>query len=275
MPSFKRYLDEMEGVPLQDVITDIKAIAAQSSEKMGYATQKPLALIERFIKASTNEGDVVFDPFCGCATTLEAAHKLGRQWIGIDIAIHAIKRVAKVRLQDRLRLVEGEHFEIEGVPRNTEGARDLWSRDPYHFQKWAIEQVDGFVTTKKTADGGVDGRVYFAMPEDKAAEWRNLESMAIEVKGGKNVGIKVLRELRGVLDDDTALMAGLVILEPLGQRKEANFRQFMATAGDLDVLGMSYARMQMLTVDDILDGKRFHTPGAVGRTRQGNLPLAE
>jgi len=114
----------------------INAIGRSSKERLGYATQKPLVLLERIITASTNEGDVVFDPFCGCATTLEAAHKLKRKWVGIDIAIHAIKRVAKVRLADRLRLVEGLDFTIEGVPRNLEGAKDLWERDKYHFQKW-------------------------------------------------------------------------------------------------------------------------------------------
>ena len=95
---------------------------------MGYATQKPLALLERVITASSNASDVVFDPFCGCATTIEAAQSLGRRWIGCDIAIHAIKRVAKVRLQDRLGLVEGVDFTIDGVPRNIEGARSLGKR---------------------------------------------------------------------------------------------------------------------------------------------------
>ena len=273
MPRFKRYASVSEGNPVQDIIWDIRPISAHAAERMGYATQKPLALLERIIEGSTKPGETVFDPFCGCATTIEAAHKLGRRWIGVDIAIHAIKRVAKKRLQERLRLAEGEHFTIEGVPHDTEGARDLWSRDKYHFQKWAVEQVDGFVTTKRSADGGVDGRVYFGMPEDDAHKRRGLESMAIEVKGGKNVGINVVRELRGVLDNDQALMAGLIVLEPLGERKERNFRKFMADAGDLDVLGMKYARMQILTVEDILEGKRFHTPGAVGRVDQAALPL--
>ena len=274
-PRLKRYLKDQEDQPRQSVAnlwTDIKP--APRSEKMGPETQKPLALLERIITASSKPGDTVFDPFCGCATTLEAAHKLGRQWVGIDIAIHAIRRVAKARLEERLRLVEGEHFQIQGVPRNMEGARDMWSRDKYHFQKWAVEQVDGFVTTRQSGDGGVDGRIYFAMPETDAHKRRPLESMAIEVKGGKNVGINVIRELRGVLDNDQALVAGLIVMEPLGERKERNFRKFMADAGDLDVLGMKYARMQMLTVAEILDGKRFHTPGAVGRVDQAALPLS-
>ena len=87
---------------------------------------------------------------------MEAAERLGRKWIGIDIAIHAVKRVARVRLIERLRLVQDQDFTIEGVPRNLEGTVDLWQRDPYHFQKWAVEQVDGFVTTRRTADGGID-----------------------------------------------------------------------------------------------------------------------
>ena len=260
VPRFKRYLNDMEGVLAQDIITDIPPASSHSVERMGYATQKPVALLERLIRASSNPGDMVFDPFCGCATTIEAAHKLGRRWIGIDIAIHAIKRVATVRLRDRLALAEGEDFVIDGVPRNPEGARDLWIKDKYHFQRWAVEQVDGFVTTKRTADGGIDGRLYFGLPDA-----RDLSSMAIEVKGGKNVGIKDVRELRGVLDNDQALLAGLIVLDPLGQTKERNIRRFMADAGDLDVMGVKYPRMQALTIADILDGKRFHTPSVAGR----------
>ena len=240
--------------------TDIAIAARFKNQYLHYATQKPLALLERIIKASSNEGDVVFDPFCGCATTLEAAHRLGRRWIGIDIAIHAVKRVAAVRLRDRLALKEGEDFTIEGVPRDMVGAHDLWQRDKYHFQKWAVEQVEGFVTTKRTADGGIDGRLYFGLPDA-----RDLSSMAIEVKGGRNVGIKDVRELRGVLDTDQALMAGLIVLAPFGQTKERNIRRFMADAGDMDVMGVKYPRMQVLTVAEILDGKRFHTPSVAGR----------
>ena len=268
VPQHKRYLADSEGNPIQDIINDIRPIGSHAKERLGYATQKPIALIERIIQASTNRGDVVFDPFCGCATTMEAAHKLGRQWIGIDIAIHAIKRVAKVRLTDRLRLVEGTDFDVNGVPRNLEGAKDLWKRDKYHFQKWAVEQVEGFVTTKRTADGGVDGRLYFGMPSE-----RDLQSMAIEVKGGKNVSIADLRALRGVLENETALLAGLIIMDPLGDRKMQNFRRFMGDAGDLDVLDRQYPRMQVLTVQEILDGKRFDTPSVSARS-SGQQPLS-
>lgn len=254
------YLDEKEGTTQEDWWTDIPILNQNAKERLGYRTQKPVALLERIIQASSNPGDIVFDPFCGCATTLEAAHKLGRQWIGVDVAIHAIKRVAAFRLRDRLALKEGKDFEIDGVPRDLEGARDLWTRDKYHFQRWAVEQVDGFVTTKRTADGGIDGRLYFGLPDSK-----DLSSMAIEVKGGRSVGIKEVRELRGVLDNDEALMAGLIVLDAFGPIKERNIRRFMIGAGDLDVMGVKYPRMQVLTVAEILDGKRFRTPGVAGR----------
>ena len=268
IPSYIRYLDEMPGTPIDTIWDDIDNIGSNANERMGYDTQKPLALLERIISASSNEGDVVLDPFCGCATTLEAAHRLGRRWIGIDIAIHAVKRVARVRLDERLGLVEGQDYTIEGVPRTVEGAQDLWTRDKYHFQKWAVEQVEGFVTTRRSADGGIDGRVYFAMPNEP-----DLQSMVVEVKGGRNVNIRDLRALKGVLDYDDALMAGLIVLHPLGKTQERNFNRFMSEAGTLDILGIQYPRMQVLTIGEILDGAGFQTPTVAGRhTPQPRMP---
>ena len=220
------------GVKLRHYRTDINP--ALGSQRLGYKTQKPISLLERLIKASTNEGDVVFDPFCGCATTMEAAQRLNRRWIGIDIAIHAIKRVARIRLGDRCKLVEGQDYTIDGVPKNLEGARDLWKRDKYHFQKWAVEEVDGFVTTKRTADGGVDGRLYFAVPEKP-----DLQSMAIEVKGGKNVSIADVRALRGVLDNDQALMAGLIVMDRPGTVSQPRMRARRASGHGVIVMGVS------------------------------------
>ena len=267
MPRFKRYLHEMKGVKAQSVWSDIRP--ASGNERLGYATQKPVVLLERIIQASSNPGDVVMDPFCGCATTLEAAEKLGREWIGIDIAIHAIKRVAKVRLEDRLGLVEGRDFTIDGVPQTWEGAQDLWERDKYHFQKWAVEQVDGFVTSKRSADGGIDGRIYFDLSGHDG-----FQGMALEVKGGKNVGISVLRELLGVLENDQAKMAGLIVLHEPSDRQMTSFKRLMGEAGDLDVFGVLYARLQVLTVDQILAGERFKIPSPRGRgSGQKRLPL--
>jgi DNA modification methylase len=270
VPRFKRYAEIAGGNPIQDIVTDIGPIGAHAAERLGYPTQKPVALLERIISASTNEGETVLDPFCGCATTIEAAHNLNRKWIGIDIAIHAIKRVAKARLEDRLGLVEGVDFIVEGIPQSLEGAQDLWTRDKHQFQKWAIEQVDGFVTTKKTDDGGIDGRLYFSLPNQD-----HLESMVIVVKGGKNVSKEVVRSLRGVLDRDQAKMAGLIIMEDMGDRKTKNFLREFADLGMLDVSGVQYPKMQMLTVGEILSGKRFLTPSVAKAKMVGqpSLPL--
>ena len=257
VPGFKRYLDTMKGMAAQDVIVDIAP--ASGNERLNYDTQKPVTLLERIISASCPNDGVVLDPFCGCGSTLEAAQRIGRRWIGIDIAIHAIKRVSAVRLRDRMGLVEGVDFTIEGVPRNLEGAHDLWERDKYHFQKWAVEQVDGFVTSRKGADGGIDGRLYFGEPG------KELRSMAIEVKGGKSVAVSVVRSLRGVLERDVAAMAGLIVLKDLGTRQRLNFEREMAAAGDLEGDGGYYPRMQILTVREILEGKRFKTPWVAGR----------
>ena len=268
IPQLKRYLDELDGRAVHDVWTDIPSINSQAKERLGFKTQKPLALMERIVNASSNPGDMVLDPFCGCATTMEAAHKLGRQWIGIDIAIHAIKRVARVRLSERLGLVEDQDFKIEGVPRTVEGARDLWRRDKYHFQKWAVEQADGFVTSKRTADGGIDGRIYFAMPYVQGSvdePYPPLESMVVEVKGGSNVNVADWRALKGVLSRDDALLAGLIIMEPLGGAKARNFTREVMDLEPLRVLEIDYPRMQILTVGEILEGKRFMTPTVAGR----------
>ena len=266
VPRLKMYLEATKGVAATDLIADVPM--ASGNERMGYATQKPTALLERIIKASSNPGDVVLDPFCGCATTIEAAHRLDRQWIGIDIAIHAIKRVTRLRLQDRLGLMVGQDFTIDGIPSTLEGAVDLWAKDKYHFQQWAVEQADGFVTTKRTADGGVDGRIYFAVPDSK-----ELQSMVVEVKGGANVSIESLRALKGALDYDNALMAGLLVMYPLGDVKARNFNRFMADAGMIELWGNEYPKMQMLTVAEILEGKRFATPTVVGRhTQKPRMP---
>ena len=253
---------------IPESVWKIPSVKGNSKEKIG-VTQKPLPLLDRIIKSSSDKGDIVLDPFCGCGTTMEAAHRLDRNWIGIDIAIHAVKRVARKRLREKLHLVDGEDFEIDGVPRNFEGALDLWKRDPYHFQKWAVEQVDGFVTKKRTGDGGIDGHLYFDV--DQKFKKRQIESMILEVKGGKNVSIQDLRSLKGVLDTCDSLMAGLIVLHPLRPQMRKNFSQFIGDAGDVRINNRLFAKLQVLTVDEILDGERFETPWAFGAT--GERPI--
>ena len=247
---------------------DINLIHSQSKERLGYPTQKPIALLKRIIEASSNEDDVILDPFCGCATTICAAHELNRQWVGIDIAYHAIRRVVQSRLADQYRLVDGEHYQVDGIPTTLEGAKDIWERDKYQFQRWIVEYIDGFVTSKRTGDGGIDGRLYFDMGN------KYLETMALEVKGGKHTDVGDVRDLRGAMERESLPMSGLILLDDLPERRRNNFENEMASAGVIKYLGKSYRRMQMLTTQEILNGKRFDMPSVAKMSAgQGNLAL--
>lgn len=265
VPQFKRYSDEAPGVLIQDVITDIRPIASHSKERLGYPTQKPIALLDRIIQASSNKGDVVFDPFCGCGTTIYSAVKNERKWIGCDIAILAIKLIRET-LQERFGLVEGAHFEVSGIPASVEQAEHLFKADPFQFQHWLIERVGGFPMRKKVADRGIDGRVYFETRD-------GLREVILSVKGGA-VRPTDIRDLRGVLErEENAAMAGFLSLQEPSKAmlKEA------AEAGCYEYAGVEYPRIQCLTVQDIIEGKReMKTPTRVGTritTGQGSLPL--
>ena len=129
----------------------------------------------------------------------------------------------------------------------------------HHFQKWAVEAVDGFCTPRKSGDKGVDGRLYFT----KSDADKDLSRMIIQVKGGKNIKAIDLRELRGTMESEGAEMAGLIIMDELGERQTANFKQVMAEAGNLALNGVDYPRMQLLTIANVLDGARFETPSRV------------
>lgn len=265
MPMFKRYLDEQPGVPLQDVWTDVRPIHNMSEERLGYPTQKPIALLERIIKASSNEGDIVFDPFCGCGTTIYAAEKTKRQWMGCDIAILSIRLVRDI-LVERYHLVEGTHFEVDGIPVSVEQAQELFEHDPFMFQNWAVERVGGFPMHKKVADRGIDGRLYFETH-------RGLCEMELSVKGG-SIRPTDVRDLRGVLErEETAELAGFISLR---EPTPAMLRE-AGEAGQFEYQGVSYDRIQLLTIKDILENKReFHTPTRVGTkimTGQQNLAL--
>jgi DNA modification methylase len=181
IPMFKRYLDESPGIAAQDVITDIAPLNNVAAERLGYPTQKPVALLERIISASSNPGDVVLDPFCGCGTTVHAAQKLGRQWIGIDITHLSISLIEK-RLKDAFAEIK---FEVHGAPKDLEGARDLANRDKYQFQWWAVSLVNAvpFGGKKKGADGGIDGHIFFRSGA------KTVEKAIVSVKGG-GVGVQ-------------------------------------------------------------------------------------
>ncbi len=260
-PRFKRY--QGHGLLIQDIISDISPINSQAKERLGYPTQKPISLLDRIIRASSNEGDVIFDPFCGCGTTIYAAQESGRKWIGCDIAILSIRLVTHM-LGERYRLTEGKDFDVDGIPVSTEQAQELFKRDPFQFQHWAVERVGGFPMHRKVADRGVDGKIYFETQD-------GMEDMVLSVKGG-TIRPTDIRDLRGVLErEPRSKLAGFISnrLPTKAMINEAS------EAGCYKYKGISYDRIQLLTIADILEGKKeFHTPSKVGtRAKTGQLTL--
>lgn len=252
------------GVPVQDVLTDIAALNSQAQERLGYPTQKPVALLKRIIAASTNPGDVVFDPFCGCGTTVYAAHELDRKWIGCDIAILAVKLMREV-LTEKYRLVEGVNFKVDGIPVSVEQAEMLFKADPFQFQHWIVERVGGFPMQRKVADKGIDGRLYFEAGKE-------MREVVISVKGGKMHPTDV-RDLRGVLErEKNADIAALLCL----QEPSKGMRQEAATAGVYEYAGTQYPRIQLLTVKEVVEGHReILTPTKVNtKITTGQFSLA-
>ncbi len=246
IPRFKRYLDEQEGIPVGDFWNDIEI--ATGDERLGYPTQKPVALLERILSGSSNEGDVVLDPFCGCGTTVHAAQKLGRQWIGIDVTHLAISLIEK-RLKDAF---PGIAMEVHGTPKDEAGARDLALRDKYQFQWWAVSLVDAvpFAGKKKGADGGIDGLIYFK-PDGKVTE-----RAIVSVKGGDSVSVPMIRDLKGVLDREKAPMGiFLSLVEPTKPMiAEA------AAAGLYETAHGKFPKLQIITVAELFAGKRPQIP---------------
>ncbi|HTU11631.1 MAG TPA: DNA methyltransferase [Allosphingosinicella sp.] len=266
VPRFKRYAAVAGGNPVQDLITDIGPLTAHSGERMGYPTQKPIALLERIIRASSNEGQIVFDPFCGCGTSIYAAHQTNRQWIGCDIAILSIKLIRE-RLTEKYRLVEGSDFVVNGIPMSVDGAQELFNKSPQTFQTWLTERVGGFPMTHSSGDRGIDGRIYF---ETSAG----LSQMILQVKGGKTVRPTDVRDLRGTLErEEGAELAGFLSMVPPSRAMLAE----AAEAGVYEYMGVKYPRMQFLTVQQVLEERReFHMPAKVGTkiaTGQQSLAL--
>jgi DNA modification methylase len=250
MPQGKRLLDDAKGIVLQDVWTDVKVMHSLSPDRLGYPTQKPLPLLERIIKASSKEGDVVFDPFCGCGTAIYAAHLNNRHWMGCDIAILSVQIVRDV-LAKRYGLNDKEQYEISGVPLSVEGAKDLFERDKRQFQHWAVETAGGFCNNKQSGDLGIDGRIYF---ETQAG----LKSMVLSVKGG-HLNPAHVRELRGVLEREDTEMAGFICLE----KPTRGMTQEAAKAGMYKYQGQDYPRLQIRTIEELLDENAFDTPSRV------------
>ena len=249
VPMYKRYLDESKGTPLTTNWSDISHIRGWASEKLGYQTQKPTALLERIIKASSNEGDIVLDPFCGCGTAVVAAQNLHRKWIGIDVT-HLAIGLMKWRLKN---LTPPAQFTVVGEPKDLAGAEELARQDKYQFQWWAVAEVGGqpYGERKKGADTGIDGYLYYMDEKDK------IKKAIISVKGGHNANVSMIRDLGHVIDRERADIGVFISIdEPTRpMQEEAAMKGFYHSP-----LGRDYPRIQILTIAQILDGKRPDIP---------------
>ncbi len=243
VPRYKRYLDEQRGKPLGDVWTDIPPINSQAAERLGYPTQKPLALLERIINASSNPGDVVLDPFCGCGTAVHAAQKLGRNWIGIDITPLAISLVEK-RMKEAFPDLQ---FEVEGIPKDLDGAQNLALRDKYHFQWWACALVGAqpYQGKKKGADTGIDGVIYFSDDTGPA------KKIIVSVKGGETVTRTMMADLKNSVDREQAAIGLFVTLAPPTRPMKVE----AVSAGHYQSPHSgAFDKIQILTIEGLLNG---------------------
>lgn len=331
LPRLKQYLDEMPGIALQDLWNDVPPISSHAQERLGYPTQKPVALLERIIQASSNEGDVVLDPFCGCGTTIAAAQKLNREWIGIDVT-HLAVGLMKLRLKDSFRMTPvgektpkpgtqapspasvvlhdadelSEHstsqspnsvtpeepalqarapafpadalsvYRVIGQPEDLDGAKELAEKDKYGFQWWILPLIGakaygsevGKREGKKGADRGIDGELVFT--DDNSGKAKRV---MVSVKGGHNVSVAQIRDLGHVIDRENAAIGVFLTLEPPTKPMltEAAEKGFYHSPG----WNKDYPRLQIITVEDLLNGKTVDLPPNLQTYKQAGKVVGE
>mgnify|MGYP002724192700 CR=1 FL=1 len=252
-PRLKYYADESPGTPLSDVWSDIPLISSNAAEALGYPTQKPVALLQRILDASTNPGDIVLDPFAGCGTTIDAAEKLNRQWIGIDVTYIAVDLILK-RLHHAYGTQILSQIEVSGIPRDIASAQALFDRNPFDFERWAVSLLNGQPNQKQTGDKGVDGIARFQL----GPNLKNLGRILISVKGGKQLSPSMVRDLSGTIEAEKAQMGVLVLQHP-------------PTPGILDAINHGgiyrhpandqiFPRLQVVTTKELLEGKKPKLP---------------
>ena len=249
----KHYLSEQVGRKTADVWTDIPPLQASSQERLGYPTQKPEALLERILRASSNEGGIVLDPFCGCGTTVQVAQKLKRRWIGIDIT-HLATGLIKTRLDDAFGTDVRKTYQVVGEPTDIAGAAKLAEENKYQFQYWALGLCGARpIEQKKGADRGIDGRRTFH--EKRGGESKDI---IFSVKGGRNIGVAEVRDLIGVLHREQAVIGAYISFEEptkpmLREAAEAGFYK--------SIDGSLYPRVQLLTIRGLMEGnQRLESP---------------
>ena len=275
VPRLKRYLDEQEGNPVGDTWTDILPIQSQSKELLGYPTQKPLALLERIIQASSNPGDVILDPFCGCGTAVHAAQKLGRIWVGIDITPLATTLI-KSRLYDAFKIEAKKDYDVIGEPTTLSDAKHLAKQDRYQFQWWALGLIParphggqvGSKTGKKGADKGIDGVMTFS---DSTSDTD--KRIIIQVKSGA-VKSGDIRDLNGTVDrEKNAVMGVFITLEPPSRPMELEVMEigYYHSEG----FNRDYPKIQLLTIEQLLAGEKVKFPGTDTTLKQAQREHAE
>lgn len=272
IPRFKRYLDEQEGIPVSDFWDDIEIVSG--GERLGYPTQKPVALLERIVQASSNEGDVVLDPFCGCGTTIAAAQKLNREWIGIDVT-HLAVGLQKLRLKDSFNLTAGKDYKVVGQPEDLEGAKSLAEHDRYGFQWWILPLIGarafgaekGSKVGKHGADGGIDGMIVFT--DDNSGK---AKKVIVSVKSG-HTNVSHIRDLGHAIDRENAAIGVYLTLENPTRPmiEEAVGKGFYHSEG----WNKDYPKIQILTVEDILAGKSVDLPPNIDTFKKAGKVSAE
>lgn len=252
----KSYADELRGMPVQNLWTDIPEINSRAQERLGYPTQKPLALLERIINASSNEGDIVLDPFCGCGTAVDAAQKLGRRWIGIDVTHLSIGLIER-RMQDRYG--DALDYEVIGTPNDTDSALKLAAEEPHQFQYWITQAIGGqpYQGGRKGADRGIDGYIYYTRT-DEAHGKSSTEAAIISVKAGQRVGVAMVRDLKGVMEREKADIGIFVcVIQPTREME----REAAAAGVYVDPgTGQQYPRLQIYTLAEYFAGLRPKVP---------------
>lgn len=258
-PYLVRYLDEMPGAAMPSVWDDIPPVNSQAKERLGFLTQKPLALLERIIAASSDPNDVVLDAFCGCGTTIDAAQRLDRRWVGIDITILAVDLILK-----RVRATYGDEVADAvrqiGVPNEPVAASALFAKDPFEFERWVVTMVDGQPNerSKQQGDHGIDGVVRFAAEFSREGTIQRVGRSLVSVKGGQHLTPSMVRDLRGTVERERAEMGLLLTLNQpsSGMRTEAKLAGKYVWSWN----NMVFPRLQIATVEDLLSNRKPEMP---------------
>ncbi len=251
--TYRDYLDKKPEIFPRDWFANIPFINRAAKERLGYPTQKPLELLKRIILASSNEGDVILDPFCGCGTSIDAAQELNRRWIGIDITHLAIALI-KNRLKDKY----GElPYQVIGEPIDLAGAKALAQANKYQFEWWALSLIGArpMGGKKKGADKGIDGVIYFQ--DDKTGK---AKSILVQVKGGQQAGVSQVRDFCSVVDKHKASMGVFITMaEPTKPMKSYAVSQGYYKSPTWD---KEFPKIQLLTIEELLGGKKVKRPPA-------------